>query len=234
MALRRLTDLLLGADAELKTCTAFGGGNVPYSVLATGHNMDPPPVNHLVPISAGDQHQWHRDGNLVSLQYILVRGVVSFPNQFDSLGFLSAPPVGVTVCLWMDSQTNGAQADSGLVFGNYQGSSLGNVTIQRELYNRQRFTVLRQEVFYLPVRTVFNDVNVPSYTGSLQSFEWFVPLDGLQVRYKGQSEFIIDIIDNSFHISAFSTVPVYNVITNPVHGPVLEYSVSTRYFSGPV
>jgi len=79
-----------------------------------------------------------------------------------------------------------------------------------------------------------NDVNIPSYGGCSQSFEWFIPLDGLQMMYKGAGDDVSHVVDNSFHISAFSTVAPYHILLNPIRGPVVSYSCSARYFSGPV
>jgi len=231
VALRRLTNLLLGADAELKTTTSFFIGVVPYSTTGIGHNCDP--GDQLIQIDLGDGHQFHRDGNLVSLQYLLVKGCIFVAPTWEVPAFRNLP-VAVTVCLWLDKRTKGAQADSSVVFGNYLGTAIGNTCIQRALFQRERFEVFRQEVFYFPQLVVMNDVNVPSYSDCLHTFEWFVPLDGLQVRYSGGGPSVTDVVDNSFHISAYSTVPPYHIITNPINGPVLEYSVSARYFSGPI
>jgi len=164
---------------------------------------------------------------------LLIRWSVYLPYDWDCTVFRGVP-VCVTLCLWLDTKTNGAAADSSEVFGNYAGSAMGNVAIQRALNLRDRFRVYRQEVFYLPQNIAMNDVNLPSFTGSFCPFEWFIPLDGLQMRYKDASFTVSSVIDNSFHISAFSTVAPYHIITNPINGPVLDYSVSARYFSGPV
>jgi len=232
VALRRLTNLLLGSDAELKTSTTHASVEVPYSFTAIGHNCDPAGIEHLVSTDQRDGHQWGRDGNLISLQYLLVRGTVSVPYSWDCTVF-RYEPVAVTVCLCLDTQTNGVQADSGLVFGNYMGNDVGNASIQRAISNRDRFRVFRQQVFHLSQAITMNDVNIPSYGGCSQSFEWFIPLDGLQMMYKGAGDAVADVVDNSFHISAFSTVAPYHILSNPIRGPVFSYSCSARYFSGP-
>lgn len=217
-------------ELELKTSTSIYGADIVCTATAIGHMADPS-AGHLCPIGHSDSHQWGRDGNKALLKYILVKGVVYIPAVFEVEEYHSTPPL-VTVALVQDTQTNGAQMLSQDCFGNYIGSFIGNATIQRELFHRERFIVHRQDVFDLSgFTTTLNDVNIPSYGAVAQTFEWFVPLNVL-VHYSGGDDDITDIVDHSFHICAFSTVPKYELLIYP-RGPVLAYTVSTRYFSSP-
>lgn len=213
----------------MKTCTTFYSGEIPHSFSAIGHTL--PNINFsLVPIESGDSHQWNRAGNIVSLQYLLVKGVVYLETDVDSLRPHFLPPM-CTVALVQDTQTNGVLFDSGIVFGNFSGSSIGNACIQRSLFDRERFIVHRQEVFDLSNFAISHDeVGIPTYGPAAKTFEWFIPLHGLTVHYKGPSKFT-DIVDHSFQMCAFSTVPVSSLVYP--NSPKISFSAVARYFSEP-
>jgi len=167
------------------------GSTIPASVNAAGGEADPLTTLCLNAPAQGDNEQ-ARDGKRIVVKNISVKGTVTVPVEF-----VSAEPIRVFVAMVLDTQTNGGQCDSELIFKNQHGSAATAVVPLRNLLYSKRFRVLKSQVF---------DLTSPAVGyGCQRSFEWFTPME-LPVNFTaGDTGIVGNIVDNSIHMVAYAT-----------------------------
>lgn len=175
------------------------GTTLATSTDGTGGELDPSSVILMNTVTQGDGES-QRDGRKITMRSIYVSGHVSIPIQasqstFDNMCF-------VFLALVLDTQTNAATINSEDVYINPGGNAVTAVTPQRNLENIQRFKVLgiRKMVFSSPSATNDTGATGGVILGGLGRFFQFSNKLGIDVHYKGTTENVGNITDNSLHL----------------------------------
>ncbi len=175
------------------------GTTLATSTDATGGELDPSATILMNTVIQGDGES-NRDGRKITMRSIYVSGTISIPPQTAQSALDNA--VFVWLALVLDTQTNGATINSEDVYINPGGNNATAVNPQRNLENVQRFRVLgiRKFVFGTP-----NSVNETGATGGTAQgasgrYFQFANKLGIDVHYKGTTESVSNITDNSLHL----------------------------------
>jgi len=146
------------------------------------------------------------DGKRIVVKNVSVNGTIIVPSAS-----VTAEPIRVFVAMVLDTQTNGAQCDSELIFKNLSGYATSAVVPLRNLLYSKRFRVLKSQIF---------DLTAPAVGyGAMRSFEWFAPME-LPVNFTASDTGVVgNIVDNSIHMVAYATRT----------GATLEYNSRIRF-----
>lgn len=174
----------------------------------TGGEYDPAlpaGANCISTPAIGDTEQ-SRDGKKIVIKNVQIKGHISRDpgeNQVDP-----APSTKVFVALVLDTQTNGAALNSEDVYKNLTAEVTSAVDPIRNLLFANRFRILKSQLFDMDVPTLgVEGDNLMAWNGQQQCFEWFVDLKDLPVNFNaGTTADVANVIDNSLHVIAFSTV----------------------------
>jgi len=183
------------AEATIAAVAALTGGEYPPS---TGC------VDCLSCPAQGDTEQ-SRDGKRIVIDSLIIKGYVRLEDQLST-----APldPIKVFVAVVLDTQSNGAPAQSEAVFKSLSASNQANVCPTKNLLFGNRFRILKSQVYDLtPAGISVASANL-AYNGSRRDFDWYIPFKGgLQVNLNaGTTADVANVIDNSIHVMAFATV----------------------------
>ncbi len=179
---------------------SISGGSMP--VIWAASEQDDPTALAMSAIGQGDGES-QRDGRVATLHSWFVKGFIT-NSELES----QVAPIADTLCrvvVYLDKQTNGAQADAENVFDTIGASQ--DVNSVKNLQNSARFRVLKD-------KTILNR-NPNTNEGAINLFaagQTFTPFKfggifnpPLRVNHTGTAATVAVIADNSLHISATST-----------------------------
>lgn len=183
---------------------------------ATGGEIDPATLLCLNCPAQGDGPS-NRDGREITMDSLIVSGACTvspdaLPNTLPT----------VTVYIYLDTQTNAAQAQTENVWTNPSGNAQTNSGLLRNLEYAKRFTVLKKLVFR-PADFVDAQGDETTGTGASCGFSEYINLKGMRVTFiAGQTNSVIGAIaDNSIHVAAFTT--------NSSFQPQVHYNSRLRF-----
>lgn len=181
---------------------------VPRTTNASGGVFDPAGVDCLNAPAQGDLAT-NRTGHKITMKSLYIRGLLQLLGT-DASAVLPNDDI-VTIWVILDTQTNAAQMASENALVQLSTSYAQGPYCLRNLENGDRFRVLRTETFDLNNTNLSGASTNLSSTGTVKSFEWFIPLNDLVVRFNsGTTAAIGNVVDNSIHVVALS----YNANTN--------------------
>ncbi len=167
---------------------------------STGGEHDPSATIMLNTVTQGDGES-QRNGHRMRMQSLEIQGRVQTAAKINQTAADLAPTCFVAVV--HDSQTNAAQLNSEDVFIN--GGANANLAAmpQRNLQFIDRFRVLKQwRVSFPTPDAVYDGTNI-EIAGQSKYFNWRIPLKNMKVTFKGTTETVANITDNSLHVVAF-------------------------------
>lgn len=185
--------------------TSLAATTIPAGTDATGGEFDPSATSMISTPAQGDGEQ-NRDGKRINILSCVVNGVI----RLAASELQSNPYAGtkVFVALVLDTQSNGAQAQSEQVFKNTAANADTQVVPVKNLLFGNRFRILKEKIFDLTPGSMSHfAVDSFSNDGKAVTFKWFIPFPGgLPVNFNsGTTASIANVIDNSLHIMAFQT-----------------------------
>lgn len=192
---KKFLDTALAETALAATSALTGGEYDPAGAGCTGCLSCP---------AQGDTEQ-SRDGKRIVIDSLILKGfVVNGPTA-------SAAVEGVTkvfVAVILDTQTNVAQLNSEDVFKSLGGADAFNASPLKNLLFGKRFRILKSQVFDLTHAGTFAAAANFGGNGVRREFDWYIPFKGgLPVNLNaGTTANVANVIDNSLHIVAFSTL----------------------------
>jgi len=197
------------SDSNIAAVAALTGGEYDPTTGCTGCLSCP---------AQGDTEQ-SRDGKRIVIDSLIIKGYV----RKDAVTS-QAPQEGIKVFLAvvLDSQTNGAQLNSEDVFKSLGAADALNANPMKNLLFGSRFRILKSHVFDVTPTGITDTAATVAQMGVRREFDWYIPFKGgLQVNLNaGTTADVANVIDNSLHVVAFSTV-------NNV--PKLAYNARIRF-----
>jgi len=187
---------------------------------ASGGEFDPSATSMISTPAQGDGPS-DRDGKEIAMLYLQINGSIAMSAQEAQAG-----PIGGTcafVAIVLDTQSNAAQLNSEDVFKNTSGSALMAPNPLKNLLFGNRFRILKERIFELNAMNLTQQAaDDYSWAGVRKYFKWFIPLNGLKVKFNGgTTASIVNVIDNSIHVIAY---------TNSTAGaPSISYNARLRY-----
>jgi len=197
---------LLGIEKKYLD-TANAGQVVSIVTNSTAGEVDPSVLGCSGCLSApatGDGPS-NRDGNRIVAKDLYVKGALI---GLAAKAVTDPPaPTRVMVAIVLDTQTNGAQLNSEDVFTNLTGAAIGQTTPLRNMLFRDRFRVLKQEVFDVSAVAITQagaTANNYSWSAGAQIFEWYFDLKNMVINLQNTAADVANVIDNSLHVIAFA------------------------------
>lgn len=188
---------------------------------ASGGEFDPSTTVMMSTPGQGDGPS-QRDGKEIAMLYLQFNCVLNIPK----LEIQADAPSGcsIFVAIVLDTQTNAAQMNSEDCFTNPAAAALNAATPLKNLLFGKRFRILKERVFQMDVQTLSHfAVDSFSFGGVTKTFKWFIPLNGMKVRFNaGTSTSIANCIDNSLHVIAYAS----NIA---ILAPTIAYSARLRF-----
>lgn len=170
------------------------------SIDATGGLHNPSGTVCLNAVAAGDNEQ-ERDGRKMTMKYISVCGTVRSAVLTGING--SVQQNTVYIALVIDTQCNGANLASELVFKNGMASSQGATSVFRNLEYESRFKVLKVIRGRLPLPNLVYNGTDTDIGGTIFPFKMNVNLKDMPVNFKNTTGVIANITDNSLNLICF-------------------------------
>jgi len=180
----------------------------------TGGEYDPSAgCTGALSVPAQAVNEQGREGKRYVIDSLIFKGYV------DNSGTASAAIESaskVFVALIKDTQTNGAQLNSEDVFKNLGNTLNLAVCPTKNLLFGNRFTILKSQVFDLTPPGAMVASATYASNDVRRDFDWYIPFKGgLQVNCNaGTTADVINVIDNSLHVVAFSTLTGCNISYN--------------------
>ena len=160
-------------------------------------------IDCLNAVTQGDGES-QRDGRNLVMKSLLLKGVVNIPAQATQSTLDVAPTIFMAVVL--DTQTNGAQLDSELVYKNPSADTRCSASVVRNLQYAKRFKILAKKIIQVPTPTTGNDAaGTFSISGMDIPFEFYIRLPDIKVNYSGTTEAVANIVDNSLHLVGWTS-----------------------------
>lgn len=152
----------------------------------------------------GDSEQ-QRDGKRIVIDSLILKG---YCTNGESAGEAPEGATKVFIAVVLDTQTNGAQCNSEEIFKNTLANALTNADPMKNLLSGQRFRILKSQVFDLTPVGISAAAATTAHWGIRREFDWYIPFKGgLPVNMNaGTTADVANVIDNSLHVVAFSTV----------------------------
>lgn len=157
----------------------------------------------------GDSEQ-QRDGKKFVIDSLILKGYVM---NGESTGEAPESSTKVFVAVVLDTQTNGAQMESEDCFKNTYANPLTNADPMKNLLSGNRFRILKSQVFDLTPTGISAAAATTAHWAVRREIDWYIPFKGgLQVNLKagdgnsGKNADVANVVDNSLHVIAFSTV----------------------------
>lgn len=151
---------------------------------------------------------YHRIGKRIGMKYLHVKGYIQPTNAstVDDIG---------RMMIVYDKQPNQASVNLGNVItdSNAGGGSIG--LSHRNASTLSRFTVLKDEMWYLPRATAVQAVVSNSNPNPVQSqfvINWFLPLKGRETEYVANAGTYTDITVGALQMYFFTENPSINAI----------------------
>lgn len=186
----------------------------------TGGEADPPGLNCLNAVAQGDGES-QRLGKGMLMKSVYVTGTIEQPTR---TGIAATVEGGNSfyICLVMDAQTNGSQADSEAVFVNPGGIAALAANPVRNLEFTSRFRMLDSVRIDAPQTTYYNDsATTAAQSGWIMGFKLSAKLE-VPVVFSGTTSSITNIVDNSLHVICFMANAEGSL-------PRLNYNARLRY-----
>lgn len=194
------------AQSESKYFDSFlSADNVFETAGWADHELDPATLNTLFcPVEGSDID--NRIGRKVSVYKISIRAFLSADADVEETAMQESP--SVRLILYMDTQTNGTQAQAEEVMED-PGASIGTTFCSfQNKANFGRFRVLKDKTYYMRDLTAMRDgataatpVTASQSSGTVafkMTHRFRNPID---IRFNATSGGTIgDIVDNSFHL----------------------------------
>jgi len=198
--------------------TSLSGTALVSPTDSAGAECDPATVLCLNAPAQGDGES-NRDGRQIVMKSIGVAGLISIPNQANQ----TATDVSgvITICLVLDTQTNGAQLNSEDVFTNPSAAAAISPFAFRNLQYVQRFRVLQRIELKMDQPTVVWDGTNVEQGGLQIPFKLYKNLNDLRVTFTGTTAGVANITDNSLHVIAYAS----NIST----APTINYNARLRF-----
>ena len=171
---------------------------------ASGGEHDPSASTSLNTVTQGDGES-QRDGRLIAMQSVQIKGVITINPQSGASTADGANTIMIAVVL--DKQTNGAQLNSEDVYTNPGASASLAAHPFRNLQFSRRFKVLKTICFIMQNPAIANDTGATGgiiTNGLHHKFDMFVNLRGMRCEFKGTTENISNVVDNSIHVIAYA------------------------------
>lgn len=184
---------------------------IPAPTNSAGAELDPATFLGLTVPAVGDT-EINRDGKQIVGKYLEIKGVVDLDVQTAQSTI--DPEVKVYVAAVLDTQTNGAQLNSEDVFTNPGAAVLTAASPLRNLLFGPRFKILKSECFTLNARTLSGVPATIIQGGEKKYFDWYIPLKNMPVNFTNTTGVIANVMDNSVHIVAFSTLAICTLSYN--------------------
>lgn len=199
------------ATTESKYFDSFlDGGTIAESTDWTATEIDPATLNTLVVPSEGSDID-NRIGRKIAVYRLSIRGFIRCTTSVDQADILRVP--AVRLILYMDTQTNGTQAQGEQLMAAPGAATTALCTATfMNLANLGRFRILRDKTYRMPTL-----VAAPDNAGTTQ----FTSTQGhadmpFKINIKFRKPVVInfnstnggsvgDIVDNSFHLLANKT-----------------------------
>jgi len=171
---------------------------------SSGGEYDPSTTSMMTTPDQGDGPS-QRDGKEIAMLYLQINGFVST----NALEAIANPPSGLNIfvaCV-LDTQTNAAQMNSEDCFKNTSGQALLAANPQKNLLFGKRFRILKERIFNMDTKAISHiAADEFANAGQRKAFKWFIPLNGLKVRFSaGTTASIANVIDNSVHMIAYAS-----------------------------
>ncbi len=198
--------------------TSLIGSALTFPTDASGGEHNPSATICLNSVVQGDGES-QRDGRKISMLSMHVKGTVLVPSQVNQ----TVPDAGgdILIALVHDKQTNGTLLDSETVFVNPGADALTANQPFLNLQYRERFQVLATQRLNLrDPNTAWDGTNMEQQ-GYTLPFEMYKSLNGMTVTYKGTTESIANIVDNSLSIIAYGNAAGL--------APTMSYNARLRF-----
>jgi len=143
----------------------------------------------------------------------------------------------VFIAIVHDRLTNGAACTASDIWINPGGSEQLLLSMHRNPFHGDRFTILRQCIVPMTVKNFqVLDIITPDQTassGRVKHFEYFIPLD-LMVNFKALAGApgILDVIDHSFWVYAYDFPDGSTPITEFAPAMSIAYNARCRFITG--
>lgn len=197
---------------------SYSGAVVSDANMASGE-ADPATVLCLNGCAQGDG-ETQRDGRDYTIKSLFINGQISAATQANQTQGDDNLPVFIAVV--HDTQTNGAQLDSELVFTNPAANANRCALPFRNMKYLKRFKILWSKTFTIETPSIsYDGTNVEQMGARPIAFKVALPNLGIKVNCKDTGATIADITDNSLHVLAFTGS------TNLV--PTLQYNSRCRF-----
>lgn len=185
---------------------------------ATGGEHDPSSTVMIMSVGQGDG-ETNRDGRSIVMMSIGLKGMVRIPRAIDQT--VLKDTCIVFIALVLDTQTNATQINSEDVYLNKSADANLATMPFRNLENSRRFTVLKTRTLSIGHPQVSWDGTNIEQAGMTRRWDMFVNLNKMKVNFKGTTQTIANITDNSLHVIAWCS--------NVDLAPVLYYNSRLRF-----
>lgn len=197
--------------------TSIGSTVIANPTNASGGQVDPASLNCLSAPAQGTGES-QRDGKNIRILSVHVTGKIDTAPQGNQTSLDQGSTVYVALVL--DKQTNGAQANSSLVFSNPSGQLFLAANPLRNLEYSKRFKVLASWQMNTPqIMATYNGTNIQQ-GGAVSSFRFDKRLN-LPVTFTDTTAGIANVVDNSLHLYAFCS--------NTQAQPLIAYNARIRF-----
>ncbi len=200
--------------------TSLVSGVLTAPADSTGGEHDQSATICMNTIIQGDGES-ERDGRKATIQSAYVKGIIKCVAQHATA--VADDACKIYVALVLDTQTNGAQLASELVFKNDSGNANLAASPMRNMQYTQRFRIL--STFETVVQNA-NMANDTGATGGLQQSGFVIPFElssnlVFSTQYSATTETVANITDNSLHIIAFCS--------STELAPTINYNARVRF-----
>lgn len=207
----RRTGGFLGIEKKFYD-TSFSAAAMSAATDATGGEYDPVTALCLNVPAVGDGEQ-NRDGKQIIGKYIEIKGRLNLPVAANQT---AAPEQSqAMVAIVLDTQSNGAQAQSESVFKNLGATANLAPLSLRNLEYAKRFRILKQELFIFPAPQMSYDGTNIEVGGQSRDFTWYIPLGNMQINFNsGTTSAISALNDKSIHVMGYTSNAAVTIAYN--------------------
>ncbi len=169
---------------------------------AAGGEHDPSATIVLNSVTQGDGEQ-QRDGRKMTMKSIYINGLVTVVPQANVTA--GDPASVIYIALVLDTQTNGATIVSEEVYENKSADGILAASPMRNLQQSTRFRVLAKKQFTMQNPNLSWDGTNMEQQGLSRTWKMYVNLKNMNVLFKGTTESVANIVDNSLHLIAYTS-----------------------------
>lgn len=223
---RRMRRTAVARRPEMKYYDLNYNAAIVATADMSGAEADPATILCLNGVPQGDS-MTTRDGQKITMQSILVTGLVNIPSQTAQSTLDNACEVFIAMVL--DTQTNKAQLNSEDVYENTRSGTDAYLLAHplRKMNFTERFKVLKTKTISFPQIMATPNTDAGGQivvAGAKQGFTMKVNLKGLGTKFdtSATTGAIGTIIDNSIHMVCWTN--------NDDFDPVLIYQSRLRFY----